>query len=100
MFRFEGAQPYDDRMLSWQIAERRVSTWTVSGRMKDVAFTASTEQLAKLALYRKGESDLVCRDGMWFLVATCEVPEALLNVDPVDFLGVDLGIVNLSLIHI
>jgi hypothetical protein len=32
---------YDDRMLSWQIPERRVSIWTVSGRVKDVAFTAS-----------------------------------------------------------
>jgi putative transposase len=69
-FRAESAQPYDDRMLSWQIAERKVSIWTVSGRVKDVAFTASPEQLATLTLYRKGESDLVCRDGMWFLNAT------------------------------
>ncbi|MBA4865294.1 IS200/IS605 family element transposase accessory protein TnpB [Streptomyces sp. PSKA54] len=95
-FRVQGAQPYDDRMLSWQIGERRVSIWTVHGRVKDVAFTASPEQLATLALYRKGESDLVCRDGMWFLLATCEVPEAPLNTDPVDFLGVDLGIVNIA----
>ncbi|MBA4867416.1 transposase, partial [Streptomyces sp. PSKA54] len=63
-FRAQGAQPYDDRMLSWQIGERRVSIWTVHGRVKNVAFTASPEQLATLALYRKGESDLVCRDGM------------------------------------
>ncbi|MFD7276523.1 RNA-guided endonuclease InsQ/TnpB family protein [Streptomyces sp. NPDC059862] len=95
-FRPESAQPYDDRMLSWQIAERRVSIWTVSGRVKDVAFTASPEQLATLALYRKGESDLVCRDGMWFLNATCEVPEAPPNTEPVDFLGIDLGIVNIA----
>ncbi|WP_066993736.1 RNA-guided endonuclease InsQ/TnpB family protein [Streptomyces cellostaticus] len=95
-FRAQGAQPYDDRMLSWQIAERRVSIWTTGGRVKDVAFTASPEQLATLALYRKGESDLVCRDGMWFVLATCEVPEAALNTDPVDFLGVDLGIVNIA----
>ncbi|MBA2952051.1 RNA-guided endonuclease InsQ/TnpB family protein [Streptomyces himalayensis] len=95
-FRAQGAQPYDDRMLSWQIGERRVSIWTVHGRVKDVAFTASPEQLATLALYRKGESDLVCRDGMWLLFATCEVPEAPLNADPVDFLGVDLGVVNIA----
>ncbi|WP_431044788.1 RNA-guided endonuclease InsQ/TnpB family protein [Streptomyces sp. P1-3] len=95
-FRPEGAQPYDDRMLSWQIPERRVSIWTVRGRMKDVAFTASPEQLATLALYRRGESDLVCWDGMWFLLATCEVPEAPPNTDPVDFLGIDLGIVNIA----
>ncbi|WP_425276517.1 hypothetical protein [Streptomyces swartbergensis] len=66
-FRSFGAQPYDDRMLSWQIAERTVSVWTTGGRMKNVAFTASVEQLATLALYRRGESDLVHRDGMWFL---------------------------------
>jgi transposase len=47
-------------------------------------------------LHRKGESDLVYRDGMWFLNATCEVPETPLNTDPVDFLGVDLGIVNIA----
>ncbi|GGR40957.1 transposase [Streptomyces aurantiogriseus] len=95
-FRPEGAQPYDDRMLSWQITEGRVSVWTVCGRLKGVAFAASAEQLATLALYRKGESDLVCRDGMWFLLATCEVPEAPPNTGPVDFLGVDLGVVNIA----
>ncbi|MFI7414656.1 RNA-guided endonuclease InsQ/TnpB family protein [Streptomyces sp. NPDC049627] len=96
VFRLEGAQPYDDRMLSWQISERRLSIWTLTGRMKDVAFTASPEQLVTLALYRKGESDLFCRDGMWFLNATCEVPQADLNTEPVAFLGVDLGIVNIA----
>ncbi|MEV5105234.1 RNA-guided endonuclease InsQ/TnpB family protein [Streptomyces massasporeus] len=96
VFRPQSAQPYDDRMLSWQIVERRVSIWTTAGRIKDVTFTASSEQLATLARYRRGESDLVYRDGMWFLNATCEVPEASLNTDPVDFLGIDLGIVNIA----
>ncbi|WP_409470055.1 RNA-guided endonuclease InsQ/TnpB family protein [Streptomyces sp. HC307] len=95
-FRPEGAQPYDDRMLSWQIAERRVSVWTVTGRVKNIAFNASPEQLATLALHRRGESDLVCRDGLWFLLATCEIPEQSLNIEPVDFLGIDLGIVNIA----
>ncbi|MFF0161476.1 RNA-guided endonuclease TnpB family protein, partial [Streptomyces sp. NPDC005263] len=52
-FRPEGAQPYDDRMLSWQIDQQRVSIWTTAGRVKDVAFTASPEQMATLALYRR-----------------------------------------------
>ncbi|MEU9410023.1 transposase [Streptomyces sp. NPDC048281] len=95
-FRPQGAQPYDDRMLSWQIERRRISIWTTAGRIQDVVFTASPEQTATLALYRKGESDLLSRDGMWFLNATCEVPEAPLNTDPVDFLGIDLGIVNIA----
>ncbi|TLS42202.1 IS200/IS605 family element transposase accessory protein TnpB [Streptomyces montanus] len=95
-FRPAGAQPFDDRMLSWQIPGHTVSIWTTGGRMKQVAFTAAPEQLATLALYRKGESDLLYRDGMWFLNATCEVPEQELNTDPVDFLGIDLGIVNIA----
>ncbi|MFH9814971.1 RNA-guided endonuclease InsQ/TnpB family protein [Streptomyces sp. NPDC017230] len=95
-FRPEGAQPYDDRMLSWQIDQRRISVWTTAGRVKDVAFTASPEQMATLALYRRGESDLLCRDGMWFLNATCDVPEASPNTAPVDFLGIDLGVVNIA----
>lgn len=33
---------------------------------------------------------------MWFLSATCEVPEAEPNAAPLDFLGVDLGIVNIA----
>ncbi|MEU6176857.1 hypothetical protein [Streptomyces coeruleorubidus] len=42
-FRSFGAQPYDDRMLSWQIAGRTVSVWATGGRMKNVASTASVE---------------------------------------------------------
>lgn len=95
-FRPQGAQPYDDRMLSWQIPQRTVSIWTTRGRVKHLAITASPEQLALLALHRQGESDLLERDGMWFLNATCEIPEAELNAVPVDFLGIDLGIVNIA----
>ncbi|NWF27577.1 IS200/IS605 family element transposase accessory protein TnpB [Streptomyces sp. PKU-EA00015] len=95
-FRPGGGQPYDDRMLSWQISERTVSIWTIQGRLKGMTFTASPEQLSTLARYRRGESDLVHRDGMWFLNATCEVPEAEPNTGPVDFLGIDLGIVNIA----
>ncbi|MGW2018999.1 RNA-guided endonuclease InsQ/TnpB family protein [Streptomyces sp. NPDC001927] len=95
-FRPDGAQPYDDRMLSWRIDEGTVSIWAIGGRLRNVAFSGSPAQLRKLALYRRGESDLLCRDGAWFLVATCEVPEAELNDQPGDFLGVDLGIVNIA----
>ncbi|MFF2248444.1 RNA-guided endonuclease InsQ/TnpB family protein [Streptomyces sp. NPDC058142] len=95
-FRPEGAQPYDDRMLSWQYTQCTVSIWTLSGRMKEVAFTAAPEHLARLAMCRKGESDLLFRDGMWFLTATCEVPEAELDTSVTQFLGIDLGIVNIA----
>ncbi|MEV6654388.1 transposase [Streptomyces sp. NPDC051219] len=96
VFRSDAAQPYDDRILSWQHDARTVSIWTVAGRIKNVPYTGHPGRLAMLAKYRRGESDLVHRDGMWFLVATCEVPEAPLNADPVDWIGVDRGIANLA----
>ncbi|WP_344991576.1 transposase [Nonomuraea helvata] len=95
VFRSEAAQPFDDRCLSWQIDARTVSIWTVAGRLKDLTFTASAEQLKTLSAYRKGESDLVCRDGMWFLIATCDLPDRPVSL-PDGFLGVDLGIANIA----
>ncbi len=45
--------------------------------------------------HRKGESDLVHRDGMWFLYAGCDVPDVPAT-PPAGFLGADLGIANLA----
>ncbi|NEA62167.1 RNA-guided endonuclease TnpB family protein [Streptomyces sp. SID12488] len=95
-FRAESAQPFDDRMLSWQHQERTVSIWTTGGRMKEVAFTGQAEQLAMVARCRQGESDLIRTGGQWYLLATCEIAEAEPNTHPVAFLGVDLGIVNIA----
>ncbi|MFC6557092.1 RNA-guided endonuclease TnpB family protein, partial [Nonomuraea cavernae] len=63
--------------------------------MKGVAFTASADQLTLLAAHRKGESDLVCRDGRWFLIATCDLPDVPVRA-PDGFTGVDLGIANIA----
>lgn len=93
-FRWNAAQPYDARMLSWQPDARTVSIWTVAGRLKGVAYTGSADQL-KAVTGRVGESDLVHRDGMWFLYASVEVPEPEL-IDPAGFLGVDMGIANIA----
>ncbi|GGN65989.1 transposase [Actinoplanes lobatus] len=94
-FRWDAAQPYDARMLSWQYDTRTVSIWTVGGRVKNLAFTGSPDQLKALATLPVGECDLVHRDGMWFLYASVEVPEPDL-IDPAGFLGVDMGIVNIA----
>ncbi len=95
VFRPGAAQPFDDRCLSWQLDARTVSIWTTAGRLRGVAFTGSAEQIMTLAAYRRGESDLLTRDGMWFLIATCDLPDRPLTV-PNGFVGVDLGIVNLA----
>jgi IS605 OrfB family transposase len=94
-FRPDAAQPFDDRCLSWQVDARTVSIWTTGGRMKGVAFGCSDDQARALASYRKGESDLVHRDGMWLVIATCDVPDTDVT-EPGTFLGVDLGIANIA----
>ncbi|WP_208903435.1 RNA-guided endonuclease InsQ/TnpB family protein [Streptomyces incarnatus] len=95
VFRPEAAQPFDDRCLSWQYDARTVSIWTVDGRTKGIRFACSPDRLKTLVTCRKGESDLVRRGGKWFLVATCEIPDPHVY-EPVDWIGVDRGIVNLA----
>ncbi|MFW6692003.1 RNA-guided endonuclease InsQ/TnpB family protein [Streptomyces sp. MAR4 CNX-425] len=94
-FRSEAAQPYDDRCLSWQYDQQTVSIWTTHGRVKGVRFACSPDALTLLQQHRKGETDLLQRDGAFYLIATCEVPEAKQYV-PDGFIGVDLGIVNIA----
>ncbi|MET8505574.1 transposase [Streptomyces sp. NPDC004787] len=95
VFRPEAAQPYDDRCLSWQYDQQTVSIWTTAGRIKNVRFACSADALKVLQYYRKGESDLIERGGVFYLVATCEVPEAE-QYEPDGFIGMDLGIVNIA----
>ncbi|MDR6980872.1 IS605 OrfB family transposase [Streptomyces sp. 3330] len=94
-FRPQAAQPYDDRCLSWQYDAQTVSIWTIAGRLKNVPFVCSADALKALREYRKGEADLIERDGVFYLIATCEVAEAE-TYAPDDFIGVDLGIVNIA----
>ncbi|MGW2866529.1 RNA-guided endonuclease InsQ/TnpB family protein, partial [Streptomyces sp. NPDC001205] len=94
-FRPEAAQPYDDRCLSWQYDARTVSIWTTAGRIRGVRFICSADGMKMLREHRQGESDLVERDGVFYLIATCEVPEAE-TYEPDGFIGVDLGIVNIA----
>ena len=94
-FRPDAAQPFDDRCLSWQLDHRTVSIWTMAGRLRGMRFACSPDALKALARYRQGESDLLHRDGKWYLYATCDVPEAA-QYEPSGFFGVDLGIVNIA----
>jgi hypothetical protein len=94
-FRPQAAQPYDDRCLSWQYDQQTVSIWTVEGRVKNVSFVCSPDALKMLQTHRQGESDLIERDGVFYLVATCDVPEAE-QYEPDGFIGVDLGIGNIA----
>ena len=94
-FRPHAAHTYDDRCLSWNHDAQTVSIWTLDGRVKNLRFACSPEALKALAEHRQGESDLVFRDGKWFLIATIDIPEPEV-FEPKDFIGVDRGIVNLA----
>lgn len=72
-FRPLAAQPFDDRCLSWQLDSSTVSIWTVPGRMRGVRFVCAPWQ-HKLLADRKGETDLVYRDGCFYLYATVDQP--------------------------
>ena len=44
----------------------------------------------------RGQADLIYRDGMFFLATVIDAPEPSRGEEPQDWLGVDLGIVNIA----
>ena len=93
MFQPTGSIAYDDRILTWYLDKHTVSIWTVNGRLK-IQFAAGPRQAAMLQ-NQQGESDLILHRGAFYLAATCNVEEpAAADVD--DFLGVDLGVINIA----
>lgn len=58
-------------------------------------FVCSADALKMLQAHRQAESDLIERDGVFYLGATCDVPEAE-QYKPDGFIGVDLGIENVA----
>lgn len=97
-FRPLGAIAYDDRILSYKPEDSEVSIWTVAeGEAKArqrIPFTCDERARVMLA-NRRGETDLLYRNGKFFLLATVEVEEPPPGI-PEDWIGVDLGIVNLA----
>ena len=94
-FRPAGSIPYDDRILRY--GEDYVTIWTVDGRQK-IPFVCGARERRLLAA-RKGESDLVLRQGKWYLYATIEVSEPPLNPAPQGFLAIDFGIARIASEH-
>lgn len=92
VFKPHGAIVYDQRILTWKGLDR-VSILLLGGReMIPVVF--GEYQAARLNRIR-GQADLIYRDGIFYLAVVVEVPEPPpFKAD--DFLGVDLGIVNVA----
>jgi putative transposase len=90
-FRPHGSIAYDDRILRY--GSDHVSIWSVEGR-RSLPFLCD-DQAHRLLATRQGESDLVYRDGVFYLFATVNAEEPAAG--PVeDVIGIDLGIVNLA----
>jgi putative transposase len=88
--------------LSWQFPDNiggraaTVSIWTVAGRQKNLQIVGDPRQIVLLRTRATGETDLIHRDGKWFLHATVEAPEAPLAEPMGGFIGVDMRIVNIA----
>jgi putative transposase len=93
LFKKLGGIPFDSHNLKYKIADCKVVIWSVGGRLT-IPFTAGAGQLALLE-HQQGESDLVYRKGMFYVFATCTVPDNT-PIEVEGFLGVDLGIKNIA----
>lgn len=94
-FRPTAAQAFDKNNLSYNFEKKTVSIWTVEGRRKQLSFNCSEEQLTKLKVCQKGETDLCLENGVFYLIAGVEVLEQPLR-EVTDYLAFDSGIVNIA----
>ena len=92
-FKSLGGIAYDDRILRIDPDKHTASVWTLGGR-EQMPFVCGDYQM-RILDGQRGETDLVFRNGSFYLLTTCDVdaPEPS-TVD--DFLGVDMGVVNLA----
>jgi len=91
-FRAHGAMTYDERILSFPRVDR-ASLLTLDGRV-EVPFRFGAYQAARLDRIR-GQADLLYRNDTFYLACTVDAPEPTLD-EPYEYLGVDLGIINLA----
>ncbi len=91
-FKPRGAVTYDDRIMGFKGVDR-VSLWTMAGR-EVISITFGEYQGERFDRI-KGQCDLIYRDGQFHLFATVDLPEEPTG-DVQDFVGVDLGIVQLA----
>ena len=90
VFRPAAAQPFDARCLSWRFAddmwESRDDSIDLDGQWPVGKVRIIANRAAAAAAHQAiGETDLIYRDGKWFLHATVEVPETPLSSPPTDF---------------
>lgn len=93
-FKSESAMVYDQRILSFDGLEF-ASILTLNGRTK-VPMVIGNYQQGFMGEGRiRGQADLILQDGVFYLLLIVERPEPP-KIDTKEFLGVDLGIVNIA----
>ena len=91
-FKPTGAVVYDQRILSFKGLEA-ASVLTLQGR---ITVAMQMGEYQRLQMGRgHGQADLVLVDGVFYLLLVIETPTAP-PIDPKDFIGVDLGIVQIA----
>jgi IS605 OrfB family transposase len=93
-FRELGAIAYDQRILSWK-GRDAASVLTLSGRII-VPVVYQGRWLDTTGTTLRGAADLIYRDGKFYLAVVIDVPEPPQGPEPDEWLGVDLGIVNIA----
>ncbi len=88
-----GAMVLDNRLMSFRDLSH-VSLLTLQGRIL-VPLRFGAYQAARMDRI-KGQADLILRDGVFYLYLTVEMPSPP-PIEPVDVLGVDLGITVLAM---
>jgi IS605 OrfB family transposase len=88
-----GAIVYDQRIFSWKGLEK-VSILTLEGRQV-IPIVFGEYQQIKLQFPRRGQADLIYQNGNFYLMPIVDIPEPPQKISK-DFLGVDLGVVNLA----
>lgn len=91
-FNPHGAIVYDSRILKFKFPDK-ISICTLDGRQV-IPFIFKNYRDIELRR-ASGQSDLVYHDGVFYLVVCVDLPEPPQD-DTKDFLGVDMGIINIS----
>lgn len=91
-FKKTSSVEYDQRILNWKKLDQ-ISILSLDGRLIVPIIFGSYAKLTERVI--RNSAKLIYRDKEFYLQAAVEVPEAQL-VSTQDFLGVDLGIVNLA----
>ena len=93
-FRPLGAVAYDQRILSWK-GRDAASILTLTGRIL-VPVVYQGRWLATTGATLRGAADLTYRDGKFYLAVVIDGPAPPAGPEPDEWLGVDLGIVNIA----